>query len=93
MFSLLPPVCTTCCHCVCVLLPIPRPALPPLQYTGTLQLDDFASHSEPDEYVFSLTADAVGQPERRELYKGVVQSLYPQIVETLQRITAEMLDV
>jgi hypothetical protein len=64
-----------------------------LQYTGTLQLDDFASHSEPDEYVFTLTADSVGQPEKRDLYKGVVQSLYPQIVETLQRITAEMLEV
>lgn len=64
-----------------------------LQYTGTLQLDDFASHSEPDEYVFTLTADAVGQPEKRELYKGVVQSLYPQIVETLQRVTKEMLEV
>lgn len=64
-----------------------------LQYTGTLQLDDFASHSEPDEYVFTLTADAVGELEKRELYKGVVQSLYPSIVETLQRITREMLEV
>lgn len=62
------------------------------QYTGTLQLDDFASHSEPDEYVFTLTADSVGEPEKRELYKGVVQSLYPQIVETLQNITREMLE-
>lgn len=90
--------------CVCTLLAFNNPSRPvlqlcpprtscALQYTGTLQLDDFASHSEPDEYVFTLTADAVGEPERRELYKGVVQSLYPQIVETLQRITAEMLDV
>jgi hypothetical protein len=64
-----------------------------LQYTGTLQLDDFASHSEPDEYVFTLTADSIGQPEKRELFKGVVQSLYPEIVATLQRVTQEMLEV
>jgi hypothetical protein len=64
----------------------------PLQYGGTLQLDDFASHSEPDEYVFTITADAVGDAERRELYKGVVQSLYPKVVETLQRVTQEMME-
>lgn len=75
-------------------MPLPPPlSIARMQYTGTLQLDDFASHSEPDEYVFTLTADSVGEAERRDLYKGVVQSLYPQIVATLQRITAEMLEV
>jgi hypothetical protein len=62
------------------------------QYGGTLQLDDFASHSEPDEYVFSITADATGQPEKRELYKGVVASLYPAIVDSLQRVTQDMME-
>lgn len=47
----------TCCpaFCTCVLL----------QYTGTLQVDDFASHSEPEEYVFTVTADAVGEVDKR----------------------------
>jgi hypothetical protein len=36
-----------------------------LQYKGTLQLDDFASHSEPDEYVFTVTADAIGEIDKR----------------------------
>lgn len=79
-----------CCECVPAAAAVNCPRM---QYTGTLQLDDFASHSEPDEYVFTLTADSVGEAERRDLYKGVVQSLYPQIVATLQRITAEMLEV
>jgi hypothetical protein len=36
-----------------------------LQYKGTLQLDDFASHSEPDEYIFTVTADAIGEVDKR----------------------------
>jgi hypothetical protein len=36
-----------------------------LQYKGTLQLDEFAVHSEPDEYVLTVTADAVGELDKR----------------------------
>eukprot|EP00879_Flechtneria_rotunda_P024522 GHRR01025998.1.p1 GENE.GHRR01025998.1~~GHRR01025998.1.p1 ORF type:complete len:150 (+),score=32.56 GHRR01025998.1:259-708(+) len=35
------------------------------QYKGTLQVDDFASHCEPDEYVFTVTADMVGEVDKR----------------------------
>lgn len=36
-----------------------------LQYTGTLQVDDFASHSEPEEYLLTVTADTVGEIDKR----------------------------
>eukprot|EP00878_Enallax_costatus_P001599 GHUV01001750.1.p1 GENE.GHUV01001750.1~~GHUV01001750.1.p1 ORF type:complete len:162 (+),score=29.48 GHUV01001750.1:202-687(+) len=61
------------------------------KYTGTLQIDDFASHSEPDEYVFTVTADTVGEVDKRELYKGVVESMKPQILATLEQLVQEML--
>lgn len=35
------------------------------QYKGTLQLDDFESHNEPDEYGFTINADAVGELDKR----------------------------
>eukprot|EP00775_Hariotina_reticulata_P011749 gene11749-11895_t len=35
------------------------------QYKGTLQLDDFASHSEPEEYIFTVTTDTVGEVNKR----------------------------
>lgn len=74
------------------MLPLLLPLLLLLQYGGTVQLDDFASHSEPDEYVFTATADAVGEPDKRDLYKAVVESFYPKIVETLQQVTQEMME-
>ncbi|KAF8072468.1 AHSA2 [Scenedesmus sp. PABB004] len=60
------------------------------QYTGTLQLDDFASHSEPEEYVLTATADAVGDADKRQVYKAVAESLRPAIVEALQQLVQEM---
>lgn len=44
------------CHVCCLLL---------LQYKGTLQLDDFASHSELEEYIVTVTADATGEVDKR----------------------------
>lgn len=63
------------------------------KYTGTLQVDDFASHSEPDEYIFTVTADTVGEADKRELYKGVVESLKPQVSKALQQLVQEMIEL
>ncbi|WIA28277.1 hypothetical protein OEZ86_010830 [Tetradesmus obliquus] len=63
------------------------------QYKGTLQLDDFASHSEPEEYIVTVTADATGEVDKRELYKGVAESLRPQIIEALQQLLQEMVEL
>ncbi|KAF6258137.1 activator of Hsp90 ATPase [Scenedesmus sp. NREL 46B-D3] len=62
-------------------------------YKGTLQLDDFASHSEPDEYIFTVTADATGEIDKRELYRGVAESLRPQIIGALQQLLQEMVEL
>jgi hypothetical protein len=45
-----------------------------LQYKGTLQLDEFAVHSEPDEYVLTVTADAVGELDKRVSTKHINSS-------------------
>eukprot|EP00882_Tetradesmus_deserticola_P007087 GHRQ01007460.1.p2 GENE.GHRQ01007460.1~~GHRQ01007460.1.p2 ORF type:complete len:162 (+),score=44.51 GHRQ01007460.1:182-667(+) len=63
------------------------------QYKGTLQLDDFASHSEPDEYVITVTADATGELDKRELYRGVAESFRPQIIGALEQLLQEMVEL
>lgn len=63
----------------------------PEPYGGTLQVEDFANHSDHDEYVFTATADATGpEPDKRELYKGVALSLKPEIIKALQQLVDEM---
>jgi hypothetical protein len=52
-----------------------------VQYKGTLQLEDFASHSEPEEYIFTITADTVGEADKR--VSGLLMNQWQHCSNTL----------